>query len=335
MNKMPSAFLVYSCGPVQADSFGFMRKLFITLLVASFLVCSAACRLSKKPADGAGITINGADGKPVIISDNSRLVSINTSVTETVYALGAQDKIVAVDRASTEYIPESASKPNVGSFRTLSPEGILALKPTLLITTADTGPPEAVQQLRDAGIAVLTLPVEYTVESVKGRIRTIARALGLEAKGEEVVAQMERDLADADALVKKAKDKPRTMFCGRPAAGAATMMGRNTTVDTMMKLAGAVNVVDGFDGSRPATDEALVAAQPDVIVMTTNGFKRGGGMEGALQVPGILLTPAGKNRRIITVSDMYFMGFGPGMGRAVKEFALQLHPDLAPAGSKQ
>jgi iron complex transport system substrate-binding protein len=78
------------------------------------------------------------------------------------------------------------------------------------------------------------------------------------------------------------------------------------------------------------TDEAVVAAQPDVILMTQHGFERSGGVDGVLQFPGVPLTPAGKNRRIVAVSDMYYMGFGPGMGKAVKELALKFHPDLKP-----
>jgi iron complex transport system substrate-binding protein len=77
------------------------------------------------------------------------------------------------------------------------------------------------------------------------------------------------------------------------------------------------------------TDEAVVAAAPDVILMTEHSFERSGGVDGVLRFPGVRLTPAGRNRRIVAVSDVYFQGFGPGLGRAVRKLALELHPEIA------
>jgi iron complex transport system substrate-binding protein len=113
----------------------------------------------------------------------------------------------------------------------------------------------------------------------------------------------------------------------------ATMSGRGTTVDEMIRLAGGVNPMSDFEGFKDMTDEAVVNAAPDVILMTEHSFERSGGVDGVLKFPGVALTPAGKNKRIQTVSDVYFQGFGPGLGKAVWNLTRGLHPEVSHAMS--
>ncbi|MEO6392039.1 MAG: ABC transporter substrate-binding protein [Pyrinomonadaceae bacterium] len=213
----------------------------------------------------------------------------------------------------------------------MSVEGIISLNPNLVVVNADAGPAELGAQLNAAGIMVLTLPATYSIDTVKEKIRTLAKVIGAGAKGDELVQGIDRDLKEANDVLSRAKDKPRVIFCGRgPNMPNATMSGTKTTIDTMITLAGGINPITQFEGFKPLTDEAVVAAAPDVILMTERSFERSGGADGVIKFPGVSLTPAGKNRRFIAVSDMYFQGFGPGVGKAVKELAFKLHPDLKP-----
>jgi iron complex transport system substrate-binding protein len=181
---------------------------------------------------------------------------------------------------------------------------------------------------------VLTLPANFTIATVLQKVRTIARALGLESRGAELEASVESDVNDVAKLLSHAKSKPKVLFVGRgPNMPNATMSGAGTTVDEMIRLAGGVNPLTGFEGFREMTDEAVVSAAPDVILMTEKSFERSGGVEGVLKFPGVALTPAGKSRRVVPVSDMYFQGFGPGVGRAVRELVLKLHTELGGAPS--
>lgn len=304
------------------------RNLFFIALTLCFLLFSS-CRTSSLNSQTTGTNINDAEGKTVTVADSSRVVSVGTAITETIYALGAGAKLVGVDNSSGEYLKESASLPKVGPRTTLSAEGILSLRPTLVILNADSGPPPVISQLKSAGVTVLTLPANYTVETVETKIRTIARALNLEAKGEELANSIEREMADVSKLIAKAKTKPKVMFVGRgPNMPNATMSGAGTTIDEMIRLAGGVNPMSGFTGFREMTDEAVVAAQPEIILMTEKSFERSGAVDGVLKFPGVALTPAGKNRRVVAVSDMYFQGFGPGVARAVRDLALKFHPEL-------
>jgi iron complex transport system substrate-binding protein len=306
------------------------RFIYVALLFALCAACLNACQQSLNANKTAGgVTVTDANNQQVTIADSSRIVSIGTANTETINALGALSRVVGVDNSSNEYIAEVKSLPKVGGRTALNAEGILSLKPTLVIASADTGPAEALNQLKSAGVAVLLLPANFTIETLKNKVKTIARALGLEAKGDELVSAIDRDVDDVNKLLWRAQSKPKVMFVGRgPNAGNATMSGANTTIDEMIRLAGGLNPMSDFQGSRPMTDEAVVNAAPDVILITERSFERSGGVEGVLQFPGVALTPAGKNRRIVPVSDMYFQGFGPSVGRALQELALKFHPEL-------
>lgn len=297
----------------------------------ALLVFGGSCKPRQGAGSTASVTVKDANGQDVAIGDAARIVSANTALTETIIALGGTSRIVGVDVGSHNYLTEIANVPEVGNARTLSVEGIISLKPNLVVVNADAGPAELGAQLKAAGITVLTLPATYSVDSVKGKIRTLAKIIGADAKGEELAQEIDRDLKQASDLLTGAKDKPKVIFCGRgPNMPNATMSGSKTTIDTMITLAGGINPITQFEGFKPMTDEAVVAAAPDVILMTERSFERSGGADGVVKFPGVALTPAGKNRRFIPVSDMYFQGFGPGVGKAVKDLAFKLHPELSP-----
>lgn len=319
----------------------FSNKMKLKLLSALILTLFGAfvltnCRQSSTGEIKSGINVTDADGKTVSIADNSRIVTVGTALTEMIYALGAGSKVVGVDNSSSEYVTESANLPKVGPRTTLNAEGILSLKPTLVIVNADSGPPQVIEQLRKSGVSVLVLTPNYTVETVKSKVETIAHALDLDAKGKEINASIDKEMSDVAELLKKKQSEPKVLFVGRgPNMPNATMSGTGTTIDQMIKLAGGANAVTDFTGFREMTNEAVVAIQPDAILITQKSFERSGGVDGVLTFPGVALTPAGKNKRIIPVSDMYFQGFGPGVGRAVRELVYKFHPELDPNGSRK
>ena len=306
------------------------RTLTTLVLAALCLISAASCRYTPVSSGSkSGPTVVDAHGKSVTVSDSSRIVAVGTAITETVYALGAGDRLVGVDNSSSEYLSQTSGLAKVGPRTTLSAEGIMSLKPTFLVLTGDAGPGTAVEQISNSGVATLVLPADYTVDAVKAKIRTIAAALDLKPKGEELIAGIDREMADVTATLAPLKEKPKVMFVGRgPNMPNATMSGKGTTIDEMISLAGGINPTADFQGFRTMTDEAVVAAAPDIILMTERSFERSGGIEGVLKFPGVALTPAGKNRRIYTVSDRYFQGFGPEVGKAVRNLAMQLHPQL-------
>ena len=312
-----------------------MKYILVKALLLGSLLILIGCQQSvsnntANEANKTEISVTDAEGKPIAIKDNSRVIAIGTAITETVYALGAGEKLVGVDNSSHEYMPESKNLPTVGARNALNAEGIVSLKPTLVILGADSAPPQIFDQLRNAGIAVLTLTPNYTVETVKAKVSTIAKAVGAEAKASEINSEIDKQISEVNKMLANVKEKPKVMFVGRgPNMPNATMSGSGTTIDEMIKLAGGTNPFTDFTGFREMTDEAVVAAQPDIILITQKSFERSGGVDGVVKFPGVALTPAGKNKRVVPVSDMYFQGFGPGVGNAVRELAVKFHPELS------
>lgn len=256
-----------------------------------------------------------------------RLVTLGGPVTETVFALGSGSQVIAVDVSST-WPPEAAALPKVGYHRALSAEGILSLRPGLVIGTDEAGPPTALRQMKDAGTRVELVPVEHTVEGTRRKILAISALLGKEDAGRKLVASLEADLEVVKARIAASKSRPRVLFIYARGQGTLSVSGRATAADAIIALAGGVNAVTGYEGYKPLTPEALAAARPDVILLTTSGLESVGGKATLLDQPGVALTPAGKNGRIESLDDGLLLNFGPRLGKGALELARRLHPEV-------
>ena len=260
-------------------------------------------------------------------AEAERILPLGGSVTEIVYALGEGERVVGVD-ASSVYPEAATEKPDVGYYRQLSAEGVLSLNPDLILALEGTGPPAVLDQLRSADVRVETIADEPTVEGAKQKIRRVAELLGRAEAGNELIAEMERQLAAARALREDADATPRVLFIYARGSGTMNVAGSGTSAEAMIELAGAENALTGIDGFKPLTAEAVVEAAPDVILMLTRGLDSVGGVEGVLEQPGIELTPAGENRRVVAMDDLLMLGFGPRLGTAVRTLTEKLHPEL-------
>ncbi len=297
----------------------------------------AALALSSLVATGGGtvvaqepLTIIDVDGVEVAVEDTSRVATLGGVFTETVYALGAQDRITAID-ASSFYPPEALEeKPNFGYYRFLSAEPVLAQDPSLIIGNEETGPPEVVQQLRDAGVPILLLPDNNDVQAARDLIDTLGQIFD---KGEEAAAlidQLEADVTAAEELVAQAQSSPRVLFVLQPPEAPMLISGEVSAAGNMITLAGGSHVFPGFPGYIPMTPEGIVESAPEVILTTDASVERLGGWDAVMEHPGIGQTPAAEDGRVYAMEDLYLMGFGPRTGQAIADLALLLHPELEP-----
>ena len=258
----------------------------------------------------------------------SRIVSVGGSVTEIVYALGAGANVVGVDTSST--YPDAATQlPQVGYQRRLSAEGVLSLQPDVVLVSSDAGPPVALEHIK-AAVRVVEVPSVYTIAGAEDKIRMIARVLGRKKQGEQLVGNLHRDLAAAQAALNRVRSQPSVLFLYARGLGTLYVSGTSTAADAMIRLAGGVNAVSEYEDFKPFTPEAVVAAAPDVLLMLSRGLESVGGVEGLLQLPGIALTEAARHRRIIAMEDLFLSGFGPRLGAALNELIFHLHPELQP-----
>lgn len=300
------------------------RTLFVIALGAllSLLVTSATT------AQGP-LVVSDVDGDPVTIEDASRVATLGGVFTETAYALGAQDQVAAVD-ASSFYPPEAlADKPNFGYYRFLSAEPVLAQAPSLIIGNEETGPPEVVAQLRDAGVPILLLPDNNDVPAARDLITTLGTIFGREDAAARLVAELDADVAVAEALVAQATASPRVLFILQPPEAPLLVAGGDTAAGSMISLAGGENIYPGFSGYIPMTPEGIVETAPDIILTTDASIDRLGGRDALLAAPGIAQTPAAEAGRVVAMEDLYLLGFGPRTGKAIADLARLLHPELA------
>lgn len=271
--------------------------------------------------------VTDATGREVEIRSTERIVSLGGSITELLYRFGLGDRIVARD--TTSYIPiEAMRKPDVGLLFRLNAEPILALRPTLILATAEAGPPPVIAQIRQAGVTVVLVSDEATTEGVKKKIRTVAQAVGQVQRGEDLVRGLERDMLTLQSKISQAsksgqkrvlylypRDPRNTFICGDEASGAG-----------LITLAGAANAVKDVRGTGALrgcvniTAEAVVAARPEVIVAPFFPDQPIS-LDDLLRLPGVAQTPAGQNRRIIAMEVLYLSGYGYTVGKA----ALDLH----------
>lgn len=298
-------------------------------LVAIAAVLAAA--LGASPPAGAATparVVPDAEGRAIRIADASRIVCLGPTATEVLYAIGAGGRIVGADESST--FPAAAARlPRVGYQRTLSAEGVLSLRPTLIIGTTDAGPPPVIAKLRESGVAVLIVPSAHGLEPARARIRTLGAAVGASRAAEQLVRRLDADLARLRPRAGEAR--PKVLFIYARGAGSAMVSGRGTAGDEMIRLAGGENVVSEFEGFRPITAEAVIAAAPDVILAPTASVESVGGVDALLALPGLSLTPAGRSRRVIQMDALYLLGFGPRLPEAIADLGRALRTPEAAA----
>ncbi|MEU0516996.1 ABC transporter substrate-binding protein [Streptosporangium sp. NPDC006007] len=272
-----------------------------------------------RAAQGLPVTVRSADGTSVEVKDASKIVPLTGDVAEIVFALGLADRVVGVD-LSAMGLPEARRKPQIGYQRSLAAEGVLSLKPTVLIGTEEAGPPPVIEQLKGAGIPVVTVPSGAGgVDDVPGKIELVGKALGVADKGAELAARTKAEIDAARARV-TGTEKARVAFLYlRGQSKTHQLGGVGTRADAMIAAAGAedAGTVAGVRGYKPITAEAMVKAAPDHILVMAMGLESVGGVDGLLKLPGVAETPAGRNRRIVSLDDLELLGMGPRTGQAV------------------
>lgn len=258
----------------------------------------------------------------------TRIISLGGDLTEIIYALGQSDNLVARDTTSTH--PESVlGLPDVGYVRALNAEGILALSPTLVIASPDAGPPEAIDQLRAAGVTVVTPPKGFSKDALIARIDAIGAALDTPAIASELglILSIRIDTATQAATV---GETPDVLFLLSGRDGSPMAAGRDTAADAMITLAGGRNVFESHTGYKAYSLEAMAEAQPDVIMMMDHSLMQMGGVEALHQHPAFGLTPAAQNGRIVAGDGSFMLGFGPRLPEAIEFVATGFHGTETP-----
>ncbi|MER6673298.1 ABC transporter substrate-binding protein [Streptomyces sp. NPDC000983] len=278
------------------------------------------------PTPRLPVTVDSSDGRKVTVEDASRILPLNGGVAEIVFTLGLGDRVVGRDITAT--FAEAEDLPQVTKAHDVSAESVLSLEPTVVLADTDTGPSEAIEQIRAAGVPVVVLDPATELADVTTRTTRVAEALGVPDAGKALNRRMNGELAAARAAVPEGS-RPRVAFLYlRGSAAVYLIGGEGSGADSLIEAAGAVDAGKeaGFDRPfTPITSEALVRAQPDVILMMTKGLESVGGVDGLVAIPGIAQTPAGMNRRVVDLEDGVLLGYGPRTPLVIDILVDRLH----------
>lgn len=255
----------------------------------------------------------------------SRVVSVSKQINEYLYAIGAEDNLVAVDLSSV-YPPAIRKLPTVGYHRALSAEGIISMKPTLFLTDGNVGPESVLGQLRTVGIPVLVMEPGGTQDSAQLLLQRVGRYFHREHQADSVLARWRSDMASVVADTATTPRKPRVLLVHfGQLVNNYLAVNRGSPADQMIQWAGGVNAIDSVGGMTRLTPELIARAAPDIIVATDLGFDRLGSAERFATLPGVALTPAGRAGRIYRVEETEVMYFGPRTPATVRKLQDMLH----------
>lgn len=239
-----------------------------------------------------------------------RIVTIGGALTEIVYALKQESRLVGND--TTSYYPKNAeSLPKVGYQRALSAEGILSLNPDMIILTDEAGPPTVINQIKSAGVSIIEISAGRSLGDVKQSVNTIAKALNCENEAQDLIKKLDKHSERLVEVTQNITNQKKVLFILQHGGGAPIVAGKKTAADSIVKLSGGKNVVTQYEGYKPLTPEAALMFNPDVILITKQGLEQMGGKQALLKSPGLSLTHAAKQGNVIAFDALFMLGFGP------------------------
>ena len=304
-----------------------------TTTVVDTTTSTAADTTTTTEAPGAdGVVFVGADGVESTITDTSRIVALSGDITEIIFELGLGANVAGVD-VTTTYPPEAEAVPVIGFAQQLSPEPVLGLQPTLVIGDELTAPVEAVEQLRSTGIPVVILESQATLDGALTKINQVAEILSVPEDGAELATRVAAEVAAAQELAETAiaagAEPPRVAYIYVRGPQTILLFGQGIAANAMISGAGAVDTgaETGVRGAIPVTPEALVAADPEIVVLPEAGFQALGGAEALDAIPGLAQTTAGQNEAYLVYDEAFFFNLGPRVGQALEVFVRDLYPE--------
>ncbi|MDN3289290.1 hemin ABC transporter substrate-binding protein [Streptomyces thermocarboxydus] len=283
--------------------------------------------LAGTPEPKLPVTVRSADGREVTVERAERVVPLSGSLSEIVFTLGLGERVVARDVTAT--FEQAADLPVVTRGHDVSAESVLSLRPDLVIAESGTGPDEAMDQIRAAGVPVLVVGAATGLDDVGPRIAAVAEALGVPSAGEELTRRTEERVAAVAESVPAGKEKPRVAFLYlRGSASVYLIGGKGSGATSLIEAAGAVDAgsESGLEKDfTTITSEALAEAAPDALLVMSKGLESVGGVDGLVKIPGIAQTPAGMDRRIVSVEDGVLLNYGPRTDQVLASVVEQLY----------
>lgn len=256
-----------------------------------------------------------------------RIISAGSAVTELIYALNAQDSLIAVD--VTSKMPQTEQLPKIGYHRQLSTEGLLALQPTQIIGSDEMGPQTTLDLLTQSDIKVNVVNTKPTITGLLERIDEIALLTHHQENSQQIKDKVNKKVAQLKSNIPVKTKQKKVLYLLLHEGRAPYVAGSETTMDEMIRLAGAINPAQPLISSfKPLSIEAMISMQPDVILVSNRSLVKLEGIDNIIKsIPTLASTPAGINKQIIGVNGSALVG---GLGLATLDEAARLNTLLYP-----
>ncbi|MCO8311355.1 heme/hemin ABC transporter substrate-binding protein [Pseudomonas mandelii] len=263
-----------------------------------------------------------------------RWVSAGGALSEWVSVLGGESKLVGVDTTSQH--PESLKAlPSIGYQRQLSAEGILSLRPQILVGTEEMGPPPVLSQIRSAGVQVELFSAQPDLPTLQGNLQHLGKLLGAEDRASQVFQTYQQQLDQQQARVSLAQLKhkaPGVLLLLGHAGGKPLIAGKDTAADWLLQQAGGQNLAT-HTGYKPFSVESLASLNPEVLVFADRALT-GDAARAALfkENPILSSTRAAKDGRVMELDPTLLVG---GLGPRLPESLTRLSDEFYPGTTGQ
>lgn len=254
-----------------------------------------------------------------------RIVSVGGAITEIIFALARGNEIVAVDTTSNYPFERTEKLPKVGYLRALATEGILSMRPDIILADHDAGPPDVMRQLQSMGVDLQHFAQRASADTVAAKIDFVGAALGASDGARAISAAYTADLAAIRQSVSELQGRPSVLFLLNAGANGLRGAGTGTGADDMIRLAGAANAFGAVSGYQSVSPESVLMANPDFILMMQQSIDEIGGIRQVGALPALTPLRAAEEGRIIGMHGSYILGFGPRTAHAARDLAAALH----------
>ena len=247
--------------------------------------------------------------------NSARIAVAGGSITEILYFLGAEDRIAAVDTTSI-FPPQAKAFPSVGYVRALSAEGLLSVRPTLILCEQDMGPPNVLTQVAGTGVSIIQVPEAHTADGILRKIRCVASILGLSTLAHSRIAEtLTPTVTEINALRASATAKPRAALILDTSGGSLVAAGTGTSGTGLLDVAGAENLFTSFSGWKPVSAEAILKARPDFVIVALTQPDSNASLN-------LLPRASEDGSETITLDAVAALGFGPRTLNSALDLAL-------------
>lgn len=311
-----------------------MKKFTLTMMTLGLVATLglAGCGKQEKKATTSSekteVTLPTKDrsGKEITLpKEATKIISLVPSTTEVIEDLGKTDQLIAVDTQSSTMMTDLKKLPQM-DMMAVDAEKLIALKPQIVyVNDINLASSESVwKQVEDAGITVVNIPTSTSIKAIKEDVQFIADSLSEHEKGQKLIKTMDQEI-DEVAKIGKTIKKPKTVLFEVAALPDIYSFGNGTFINEMIETIGAKNVLANEKGWLPVTEEAAIAAKPEVILTNVNYMKDPA--KEILARKNWENVPAVQNKEVFEIDNMSSSLPNNHITKALKQMAKAVYPE--------